>query len=321
MRFNQHTIVNENQVNLVIKAFNDELEVTSFSLLEEGLSTSNYHVKTSNNESYLLRIYPLNSPNYESELNNYKYASSVARVPELYFFDNSQEVLDNPFIIMEYIDGVTLKKYLASNENLPSEIVYDIAFNLGSLHQKKYQEMALLGHNLAPVKSLVPVAQLHSHYLKSTAGAHLDSDVVKRLVNFIDNHKSFLMSLEDNYSFSHGDFTFTNIMIDLNNKAWFIDFEYSLSAPIFYDIGKFFRKIDLLESLGGKRVVEIFKEGYQKSSNLDLPSDWFELSIFLDITSMLQIINNENAYKPWIEAVNRDINKILDRLESNLRST
>lgn len=43
--------------------------------------------------------------------------------------------------------------------------------------------------------------------------------------------------------FPHGDFNPNNILIDnVGNRVWFIDFEYSLSAPIYYDIGKIFRE-------------------------------------------------------------------------------
>jgi len=314
-RFFNHIQLSKKEVESIFKDFSQNLDVNAFKLLDEGLSTSNYCVTTKENK-YLLRVYPLESNNYVNEIAAYKYAQLHVNVPSLLYVDQSKAIIDYVFMICEYIEGVTLQRFVAKQGGLTADLAYSIGENLGRLHQKRYDSMCLLNGELEVKKQLLPVTSLHDFYLKNTAGGLIKEQTKNRLLRFIERNQLWITKLDDKYSFSHGDFTLTNIMVDSKDRVWFIDFEYCLSAPIYYDIGKFFRKRKVFEKTDIQMLRKHFMSGYQKTSQYKLPNDWFELSMFFDICSMLQIINNGKAPTHWAEAVDRDLNIILDELES-----
>lgn len=105
-----------------------EIEVDSLKVIPEGMSTSNYIVYTKNSQKkYLLKIYPEDGGNSQKEVSSYKYAKKYVNVPNIYFFDDSKKVYSRPYVIMDYIDGISLKKYVINKKRFPEKIVRNIA--------------------------------------------------------------------------------------------------------------------------------------------------------------------------------------------------
>ena len=95
----------------------------------------------------------------------------------------------------------------------------------------------------------------------------------------------------------------TNILIDSKEKAWFIDFEYSLSAPIYYDIGKFFSDSVDMDKYRGKHTYDNFINGYNAWAKHPAPADWIKLARLMDITGMLALINKKSVLDGWVNGI------------------
>lgn len=167
--------------------------------------------------------------------------------------------------------------------------------------------MALLNSKLEIQKVLLPVEVLHEHYLSGTPGNYISSDTKNDVLQFISDNRALISRLNSAFVYSHGDFSIGNILIDNNNDVWLIDFEYSLSAPIYYDIGRFFRDNDNLNSYRTKNICEAFSNGYNSSGRHQLSEDWIKLARLMDMTSLLNLLNYESAIKNWASDIEDEI--------------
>jgi hypothetical protein len=141
-----------NTLESLFRAFNQEEIITSIAPLTKGMSTSNYVVKIEGStKKYVLRVYPLNNDHSQLEIAAYNYATTLLRVPEIYFCDNSKRIIPNSYIIMEFVEGLTIGEFINENNGFPNSVVHSISGSLALLHQTKYTHMALLDENLLPL--------------------------------------------------------------------------------------------------------------------------------------------------------------------------
>ncbi|WBW98822.1 aminoglycoside phosphotransferase family protein [Oceanirhabdus sp. W0125-5] len=305
VRLYEHINIDKEEVQEIFYKYDSKLEVINYILIPEGLSTSNYIIEIKNSsKKFLLKIYPEGRGNSEIEVASYNYIKEYVNVPNIYLFDESKTIYNKPYVIMEYINGITLKEYIINNKKFPDNIAYDIGRILALIHKREYKEMGLLDKNLDIAKSLIPVANLHEYYLNGVAGTHIDSKIKNEILEFIDESTEMLKELERTYVYSHGDFYPSNILIEnKGNSLWVIDFEYSLSAPIYYDIGKFFRQREEIDKYIEKSTYENFINGYNTYGKNKVSKEWFKLAKLLDMTGMLALINKKNPPIEWVKAI------------------
>jgi thiamine kinase-like enzyme len=287
-----------------------QAEVISLRLIPEGMSTSNYIIELKNSpKKWLLKIYPEGGGNSAIEVASYRWAKQYVNVPEIYRFDDRQTVYHRPYLIMEYIEGTTLTQYIIRQQKFPQKIAFDIGSKLAQLHQREYETMALLNGKLEIETVLLPVSTLHEFYLNGKAGAYLSEKLNNEILEFNAKNQAMLRKLTQRYVYSHGDFSPNNMLINPLEKLWLIDFEYSLTAPIYYDMGKFFRDREQLNPFMNQSVCESFIQGYNSSAKAPAPEDWLKLARWMDITALLQLIDREREKIPqgWIEAIEAEI--------------
>ena len=288
--------------------YNKNIEIDRLELIPEGLSTSNYIVYTKNSQTkYLLKIYPENGGNSQIEVASYKYAKKYVNVPNIYFFDNSKRDYNRAYVIMDYIDGITLKKYIIKNKKFPENIVYDMASSLALLHNREYKRRALLDKDLNIHKVLPSIKILFENNLNSFAGNHIKNEIKKDILDFIIQKEDMLKKLDSKFVYSHGDFYPSNILIDSSDTVWFIDFEYSLSSSIYLDIGKFFRDRSSMDMYMTQDVYDSFFEGYNSSAKNILTNDWIKLSRLNDMVTMLGLINKKSVPHEWVKEIEEAI--------------
>lgn len=298
-----------NTAQKMFSEYDKKVEVASLTLITEGSSTSNYIVDIKNSDKkYLLKIYPENGGNSAVEVASYFYAKQYINVPEIYFFDESKKVYNSPYMIMNYINGISLKEYVVRNKKFPEEFAYDIGSKLALIHSREYKNMALLNKDLEINKILLPITELHEYYLNGIAGTHINSKIKYELLEFIKENTELLNKLGESFVYSHGDFSSSNILIDTKDSSiWVIDFEYSLAAPPYYDIGKFFRDNEKLNKYREKNIYDNFINGYNAHGKRKVTDDWIKLARLMDITGILGLINKENPHKQWVLDIEDEI--------------
>lgn len=300
--------VDRKTVQKIFSIVNPKAQVECLQLIPEGSSTTNYIVSLRcSSKKYVLRIYPENGGNAPLEISSYKYAKQYVNVPEIHLFDDSREVYNRPYFIMDYLDASRLDKYVINNKAFPEKIALDIGCKLALLHSREYESMALLNSKLEIQKVLLPVETLHEYYLNSTPGKHISIDTKNDVLQFISDNRALISKLNSKFVYSHGDFSIGNILIDNNDNVWLIDFEYSLSAPIYYDIGRFFRDNDNMNSFRTKSIYDAFSCGYNSSGRHQLSEDWIKLARLMDMTSLLHLLNYESAVKHWATDIEEEI--------------
>jgi tRNA A-37 threonylcarbamoyl transferase component Bud32 len=308
VRLNNHVVIDKKTAQKLFSIYNPKAEVVHLQLIPEGMSTSNYIIHLQNTPlKYLLKIYPENGGNSAVEVASYQYAKQYVNVPQIHLFNRNKKVFYRPYLIMDYVDGMSLSAYVNHHRRFPDKIAYNIGSKLALLHHREYETMALLNENLDIQKALLPIAILHEYYLNGIAGSHISSAVKDDVLKFISANKEMLKRLELIFVFSHGDFGPQNILIDNQDNVWFIDFEYSLAAPIYYDIGKFFRSRESMNPYMVPSTYENFISGYNAVAKHPVPDDWIKLALLIDITSMLALINKAKIPDGWAEEIEEEI--------------
>ncbi|MBS4539004.1 aminoglycoside phosphotransferase family protein [Clostridium sp. D2Q-11] len=302
-------------VHKIFAEYDSKIKINKLELIPEGLSTSNYIVHTNEPQiKYLLKIYPENGGNSEIEVSSYKYAKRYVVVPNIYFFDNTKKVYNKPYIIMDYIDGITLKEYIIKNKRFPEKMVYNIANSLALLHNREYENRALLDKHLNIEKVLPSIKAVYEKGLNSFAGNHINSKIKKDILEFITQNEDMLKKLDSQFVYSHGDFNPSNILVDNKESIWFIDFEYSLSSSIYLDIGKFFRDRTDIDKYMTKEIYDNFFRGYNSSAKILLTNDWIKLVRLMDMISMLGLINKKSVPDEWVSEIEEAIIKTMSIL-------
>jgi tRNA A-37 threonylcarbamoyl transferase component Bud32 len=308
IRLNNHIIVDQKTAQKLFAEYDPRARVAGLQLVPEGMSTSNYIIDIQNDSrKFLLKIYPEGGGNSALEVSSYQYAKQYVNVPDIYLFDKKGKVIDSPYVIMDYVDGMTLREYVIHHQRFPEKIAHDIGSKLALLHQREYETMALLDENLDIQKVLLPVTTLHEYCLNGIAGTRIRSETKNDVLEFISENRDMLKELALHFVYSHGDFNPSNILIDHQDNVWFIDFEYSLAAPVYYDIGKFFRGRAELDQYIGKSVYDHFGGGYNAIAKQPVPEDWIKLAKLMDIAGMLELLNKEKVPEGWREAIELEI--------------
>jgi len=270
------------------------------------MSTSNYRVEASNSK-FLLKVYPKNNDHSELEIAAYNHSHNIIKVPEVLYFDNSKTIINNTYAIFQYVEGATLKEYVFNNKGFPNNVAYKIGNMLGILHGKEYEVTALLEGDLAIKSEITPFKNQFEFYLKGTSGNYLSKTVKEALEQFINSNRNIIERISEKNVLCHGDFIPSNILIDHDATPWFIDFEYCVSMPCYYDIGKIFRTSRSFSQFIDDKTIRDFAEGYNSTSRRTLPEDWYRLSKIADIVVMLMLINRDNIPSHWIEEIEKEI--------------
>lgn len=307
--------ITDNTVQLLFTAFSPNAVVTGFSPMNGGMSTSNYVVHLKDHSSkFVLRLYPADNDHSQLEVAAYHYAKPRIHVPEIYYLDNSKQLIPNSFLIMEFIEGLTFREFIAANQELPADVLHAISASLALLHQTEYPRMGLLDGNLHIQSDLEPIKDQYHTLLNSHAGTHIQPSTKEKTLGYLQNNPGLLKTIANRHVFSHGDFIFSNLMITPTLQPFFIDFEYCFSAPMFYDIGKFFRSRAHVEKYTSPAARNTFERGYNSTAKEPLPSEWYACSKMADIATMLHLINKLVIPEGWGDDIDREIVRNLNLL-------
>ncbi|MDU5082138.1 hypothetical protein CIW83_15490 [Tissierella sp. P1] len=298
--------VDTENIHSIFSKYNNRLLIQNIVPIIAGMSTSNYIIE-SRNKKYLLKVYPKDNDHSDIEIAAYKYAHNIIKVPEVLHFDNSKGIIDNTYAIFQYIDGFTLREYVSKNKGFSSNVAYEIGSMLALLHGKEYTYTALLNVDLCIKNQITQFKNQYEFFLDGMPGKHLNEKVKRDLGHFIDTNRHLIERISEKNVFCHGDFIPSNILIDVYESPWFIDFEYCFSVPCYYDIGKLFRSRENYSQYIDDKMKGNFAKGYNAMSQRTLPDDWYKLSKIADIAVMLALINKENIPRDWIERIEEEI--------------
>ena len=187
------------------------------------------------------------------------------------FYDSSGNIVPRPYAIISFLNGTTLDEYIKKHGCYPTRIITQIAEGLARIHYSTFDRAALLNCNFNYKKDVPPVSVQIRKLLNDKAGKHLPDGQKERLIDLLDKRMIYLQKLSGIMYYLTGTLTYGNILVDENDRVWFIDFENALSAGWLHDIGKFFRrKDDDIQKYINQDVFRYFAEAYNSKAKYQL---------------------------------------------------
>jgi aminoglycoside phosphotransferase (APT) family kinase protein len=293
----------------LIKEFDKDFLINQISLSNQGRSTSNYilHQKNSH-EKLLLRILPQNDISCRKEMGLFFLLNDYIPIPEIYYTNETCQIIDKPYQIVEFIQGITLAEHLLQGIPVPDQLISDIAEKSALLHRTVYEHEGSLNAQLEIIEELPPISTWHQFFLSKLAGERLGTDLKKKLQNFLSMHKSLFDEICQYFVLSHGDFRPDNILVLDGKLQAMIDWENALSAPLYFDIGQFFRYAELLP----KKAERIFAQSYNACAIKPLDNDWKLKSRLMDSVNLLCLLELPHISTDWQNELIRKIRETID---------
>ncbi|WBW96686.1 phosphotransferase family protein [Oceanirhabdus sp. W0125-5] len=313
-RVNKVIEINLDIADKLIKLYKADYCVEKIERFAGGKSTSNYKVKIKDLDLELvLRVYPQKSAICEKEHTLSQKLKKVVPIPEMYYLNTDKMIIDKSYSIIEYLDGITLDEYIERNNKFPESLAREIGEKLALLHHTEYHKEGLLDNNLNLTDELPPILLWYKHFLNGIAGSRLEESTKSKLIKFIENNNDLLIRMTKKFVLCHGDFRPANLLVKDNKLVGILDWEFSLSAPCYFDIGQFTRVEEYM--LYG--VQNSFIEGYNSNAKYPLTDDWRKLSKLMDLANLLSFLNAKDEKPNLYQNMKALIDKSLEFLIEN----
>jgi aminoglycoside phosphotransferase (APT) family kinase protein len=282
--------------NRLFKCFDSQKTVEDIEIFTGGKRTTNYKIRLKESEQkFVLRIYPENDRSCHKEFTLQNTLKNHLPVPEMYYLNEDKLIINKPFSIVQFLDGITLDKYLAGNNTISESLAQKIGEILAIIHQKEFE--GLLEENSQHTDGLPLILSWYDYLLNNRAVERLGTRVINKLKKFIQENNELLGRMAQNFVFSHGDFRPANIMVKDGRLIGIIDWEGALSAPDYFDIGQFTRYKEHMSEKAKNRFIS----GYNQNTRRPVGGDWEKLSKLMDLVNLLVFLDNEEE-KPKLFA-------------------
>jgi len=289
------------------------LDVDSITFMTDGSSTINYRVDTLAG-TYLIKFYPSQRDNWP-EIHLMTSLQGQIRVPKIHHYDLSRKRVGTDYLISEFIEGRTYRLYVADH-GISSKHAKEIGETLKVIHSKTYDAPHLFDQEKTGVRSIL---DQYAYYIDSQAIEHLGPPYRRYLKEILRRDKDLISSLNERTVRTHGDMNPGNILVDEDERLWFIDFEYGHATSPYLDFGKFLRKRQAYSCHLSTDILQVIRSAYQ----CPMPDNWIYLSMLADIPAILRLVDKDQANKWWVENIRRrleDLYEGVDRESYTLRS-
>ncbi len=279
-----------------------------------GLANTNIRVDLSTrDEPVLLRIFDRAPQEAEKENRIYELIDGVVACPKIYYFENSDSIINRPYTIMEFVKGERLEVVAKSVDHAQiAELGRAVGEALATVHSIKFPKYGFFDQSLDVAEqldmgSLGLLQYAHKCLFADIGGERLGVDLSKKVVDFIQREGQILDQWPGPPSLTHSDFGGSNILVSKNdgnvwNVAAILDWEFAFSGTPFFDFGNLLRKP--LGVMPG--FQKSFQEGYM-GTGVDLPVEWREMSLITDLTAWLEFLTRPAAGEHLIEDARRTI--------------
>lgn len=275
----------------IFKEYDKHFEIFNYNRINVGCRNSNYKVST-NKGCFFLRICALNDSSFKKEKIISETFYGPIKIPKLLYV-SEDNVTRRTCLIYEYIHGNSLQELQAQIGNFEDDTIIQVAESASYIHN-----CDILFNEEINI-DCPPFLTWYDLFLdKELVTERIGKDVHKRVKKMLENKRKELHEINSYISFIHSDFRPANMLIDKSRNIWIVDWEFSGFGHSLADIGQFFRYVDCFEP----RQIKVFEETYNRNSNRNLPSDWYELSKLRDLVNPLQMLGaKENLPQKYMD--------------------
>ena len=287
----------------LLRAVDRAWAVERITLLPDGKRNTNYKVTLRGVEKpYLLRIFGARDRWWEKELALHERVKSLVPVPKLYFLDASASVIEHPYAVYEYLDGMTLDRAPGGGE---ARIFEQLGEALAQLHAISYDSIGFFDRDLKIAHSLPPIHQWYAMFLGEHAHRKLGASLARQVADYVAGHHDCLLVLDATKTLVHGDFRPTNIMVKDGALQGIIDWEGAMSGHPLADIGQFLRYSEQVNA----KHEQVFMTRYQTCAAHPLLEPYRDMAKLRDLVNLLQMINI-SATLPYKD---RDLKRLIQK--------
>lgn len=299
-------------------------EVTGSKLTEGGLSNTNIKVLIQGKPApYLVRLYTRDASALGKEIAINKLVSDTVPSAKFLWYDKSNPVTDNPYVIMEWVEGERLE--VLARTLSPPELTAT-ALNLGKtlakIHSFTFAHSGFLSDDLTPSEPLNLGADGLRTYIedslkKALQKERIDKDLPEKLLQFFDRESSVFSDWSGPACLTHCDFGGSNILMrtdapNLFAVAAVLDWEFAFSGAPYFDFGNLLR--NPLGAIPG--FADSIATGYTESGGT-LPREWRKISALADLSAWVEFLTREDPG----EAVITDSKKVITATMQNWSAT
>ena len=266
--------------------------------VSSGMSNTGYRVTTSCGQ-FLMKRYA--KATGKAEAGSLSYLQGRIPVPGMLCYEPGAS-----YVIMEWIDGIPLDRYLNEGGALTDDLVRQMAFMTSVIHQKEFLHDATLDHRLQPLTARPSEHEKLLYTLTRKPAAHLDPALIRGLTEFVYDHEQAFRQLEARSVLLHGDLSFDNMLLK-DGTLYYIDFEFASAGSPYCDLGHLLRPGEGASSPFSKQLLKVFREAYDRSASAPLSDHWLLLSRLADLNSMLCLLNLDDPPVSWIRIIEETI--------------
>jgi len=189
-------------------------------------------------------------------------------VPHIYLIETDERILGAPFIIMEKVEGKTMREYVQHlNKQETFDIIRRFAQVLVFLHELKWGETRL--DFLEPLKDEYEYAKKQ----KDDLPYYVQKQEFKWAINWLESNASKCPCKR--YSLLHGDMNPKNFLVDATGKIIVLDWEWTEIGDALKDVGYAYHSIRHMFGVRnidkkGAKIASYFLKQYTEISSREI---------------------------------------------------
>jgi hypothetical protein len=302
-RYREHITLSHDTVQELIQPIISDA-IQTIELMEEGCANTNYKVTFVTHDPVILRIYTRESSSITREVDLHHMLQDHVPVSKFIFADNSLTLIEYPFAICSYINGILLRNaILSGNEKAIRESCFDVGRHLATLSKITFENAGFFEEHLT-VRPFKPEEEYFNYVMGILQDKNVGNDLGKQLLHQVralieQNHTTYLPKSHGG-NMTHGDFDPANIKVAEIGGTWrvtgILDWEFSFAGSHFLDIGMMIRYSHKLPHY----YEESFIRGIKKNG-VALASHWKKSAKMMDLLCLLQLVHfNPKERRPQL---------------------
>lgn len=290
-RYRKHVDINVTQAQKLIAPYCHDA-IKNIILLSEGCANTNIKVEFEQRQPIVIRIYLREKKSLAREISLHNLLNEIVPIPKIYYSDDSCSLIEHPYAIMEFVDGILMRNVILSGDkNAIADCSFSAGVYLNHLRRIKFDQGGFFQDNLeirpfSSEEEYLPFAQ--SCLVKDHVQESLGTKSVDQLSQFIEANQNYLPN-KNNANLTHADFDPSNMLVKEVNGHYqvsaILDWEFAFSGSYLLDIGMFLRYSHKLPTIYEEKFIEgIVSEGDA------LPQNWKKSAKLMDIICLLSLL-------------------------------
>ena len=269
--------------------------VLGVELLSGGLMNRNCRLHLDDaGEPIVLRLYDRDPETCTREVAILNLVRRDVPVPSVLYAEPKGDDHNPPFVVLQFVDGISLRDLMAAGGAAVAEAAYDAGRVLSRLQAYGFPQSGLLTGSLTVDSSFIagPIATVSLIQLfarSESFSRRVSTDLLRRVYQAAQEWDDNPAVPEAPVALVHGDFNSRNIIVRRLEGKWSVaavlDWEFAFAGRCYCDVGNFLR----YERAASPRFEPFFSRGCQ-DGGIDLSGDWRAAARMADLPALCELL-------------------------------